>query len=146
MATSISTKAAPKSPAQPSESPNPPSVLRFLSSFLHHHRSLTSTCLTEPVDLASVPTPQLTQIKNQMTQELSELTNSFAQLRAAQAKFRDCIVSIRDGVAEKEEGMLGSWLFQARGKVASYRNRHTRSSYRVPCSLLQSPRDNLILW
>jgi prefoldin alpha subunit len=58
------------------------------------------------VDLATIPTPQLAQIKNQLTQELSELTNSFAQLRGAQTKFRDCIASIRDGVAGKEEGSL----------------------------------------
>lgn len=80
----------------------------FFSSFPHHRRfrfrSLTLS-LPQQVDLATVPTPQLTQIKNQLTQELSDLTTSFAQLRAAQTKFRDCIASVRDGVAEKKEGL-----------------------------------------
>lgn len=76
---------------------------------------ITSTALIplsrHKVDLATVPTPQLTQIKNQLTQELSELTNSFAQLRAAQAKFRDCITCIRDGVAEKQPGSWASLYY-----------------------------------
>lgn len=71
----------------------------------------------QQVDLATVPTPQLTQIKNQLTQELSDLTNSFTQLRAAQAKFRDCIACVRDGVAGKQEG---SW-------VSLYQTRKTRN-------------------
>lgn len=56
------------------------------------------------VDLSTVPSPQLAQLKNQLTQDLSQLTTSFAQLRAAQAKFRECINNIRDGVAAKKEG------------------------------------------
>ncbi|KAL9061771.1 MAG: hypothetical protein Q9206_000341 [Seirophora lacunosa] len=60
----------------------------------------------QPVNLSSLPIPQLTSIKNQLTQELQHLTNSFTQLRAAQTKFRDCITSIRNGVekGEKREG------------------------------------------
>lgn len=58
------------------------------------------------VDLATVPTPQLTQLKNQLTQDLAQLTSSFTQLRGAQTKFRDCISSVRDGVASKKEGWL----------------------------------------
>ncbi|MCJ1430469.1 subunit of tubulin prefoldin, partial [Sticta canariensis] len=58
----------------------------------------------QTVDLSTVPTPQLTQLKNQLTQEVSQLTSSFTQLRGAQAKFRDCIASVRDGVASKKEG------------------------------------------
>lgn len=58
----------------------------------------------QTVDLATVPTPQLTQLKNQLTQDLAQLTSSFTQLRGAQTKFRDCISSVRDGVASKKEG------------------------------------------
>ncbi|KAL8722411.1 MAG: hypothetical protein Q9225_001090 [Loekoesia sp. 1 TL-2023] len=60
----------------------------------------------QPINLSSLPIPQLTSIKNQLTQELQHLTNSFAQLRAAQTKFKDCIKSIRDGMEKegKKEG------------------------------------------
>ncbi|KAL9587284.1 MAG: hypothetical protein Q9212_000331 [Teloschistes hypoglaucus] len=53
---------------------------------------------SQPVNLASLPIPQLTSIKNQLAQELQHLTDSFTQLRAAQAKFRDCIKSIQQGI------------------------------------------------
>ncbi|KAI4272900.1 MAG: hypothetical protein L6R38_006490 [Xanthoria sp. 2 TBL-2021] len=53
---------------------------------------------SQPINLSTLPIPQLTSIKNQLTQELQHLTNSFTQLRTAQAKFRDCIKSIRDGI------------------------------------------------
>ncbi|MCJ1342174.1 subunit of tubulin prefoldin [Peltigera leucophlebia] len=56
------------------------------------------------IDLSTVPSPQLAQLKNQLTQDLSHLTTSFGQLRAAQIKFRECINNIRDGVAAKKEG------------------------------------------
>ncbi|KAI4161146.1 MAG: hypothetical protein L6R39_000106 [Caloplaca ligustica] len=61
----------------------------------------------QPIDLSSLPIPQLTSIKNQLAEELQHLTSSFTQLRAAQAKFRDCIKSIRDGI-EKEEKKEGT--------------------------------------
>ncbi|KAL8990593.1 MAG: hypothetical protein Q9177_000786 [Variospora cf. flavescens] len=61
----------------------------------------------QPVNLSSLPIPQLTSIKNQLTQELQHLTNSFSQLRAAQSKFRDCINSIKNGI-EKEEKKEGA--------------------------------------
>ncbi|KAI4233572.1 MAG: hypothetical protein L6R40_007023 [Gallowayella cf. fulva] len=64
--------------------------------------SPNSQSQSQPINLSTLPIPQLTSIKNQLTQELQHLTNSFAQLRAAQAKFRDCIKSIREGI-EKEE-------------------------------------------
>ncbi|KAI4191352.1 MAG: hypothetical protein L6R41_000139 [Letrouitia leprolyta] len=57
----------------------------------------------QPINVSTLPIPQLTSIKNQLTQELQHLTNSFAQLRAAQTKFRDCINSIRDGMEKKEQ-------------------------------------------
>ncbi|KAL8781649.1 MAG: hypothetical protein Q9213_005914 [Squamulea squamosa] len=53
---------------------------------------------SQPINLSTLPIPQLTSIKNQLTQELQHLTNSFTQLRSAQAKFRDCIKSIKDGI------------------------------------------------
>ncbi|KAL8835285.1 MAG: hypothetical protein Q9170_003371 [Blastenia crenularia] len=63
---------------------------------------------TQPVNLSTLPIPQLTSIKNQLTQELQHLTNSFTQLRAAQSKFRDCIKSIREGV--EKEGKEGEFV------------------------------------
>ncbi|KAL9040037.1 MAG: hypothetical protein Q9180_002171 [Flavoplaca navasiana] len=61
---------------------------------------------SQPINLSTLPVPQLTSIKNQLTQELQHLTNSFTQLRAAQAKFRDCVKSIKDGIEKgaKTEG------------------------------------------
>ncbi len=58
----------------------------------------------KPVELSSLPTPQLSNLKNQLTQDLQHLTSSFQQLRAAQAKFRECIQSVREGVERGEEG------------------------------------------
>ncbi|KAL8771169.1 MAG: hypothetical protein Q9209_003340, partial [Squamulea sp. 1 TL-2023] len=65
---------------------------------------------SQPINLSTLPIPQLTSIKNQLTQELQHLTNSFTQLRAAQTKFRDCIKSIKDGIEKdgKTEGKLAS--------------------------------------
>ncbi|TAQ89441.1 hypothetical protein B7494_g2206 [Chlorociboria aeruginascens] len=56
------------------------------------------------VDLASLSTQQLSQIKKQLDDELEHLTNSHSQLRAAQAKFKECLRSIAGGVSEKVEG------------------------------------------
>ncbi|CAL8583800.1 subunit of tubulin prefoldin [Xanthoria parietina] len=56
---------------------------------------------SQPINLSTLPIPQLTAIKNQLTQELQHLTTSFTQLRTAQAKFRDCIKSVRDGIEKK---------------------------------------------
>jgi prefoldin alpha subunit len=50
------------------------------------------------VDLASLSTQQLSQVKKQLDDELEHLTNSFSQLRAAQSKFRECLKSIAGGV------------------------------------------------
>ncbi|KAL8795221.1 MAG: hypothetical protein Q9195_002232 [Heterodermia aff. obscurata] len=67
---------------------------------------MASNPSTQPqtIDLATLPTAQLTNLKNQLTQDLQHLTTSFQQLRAAQTKFRDCINSVRDGVERSEEG------------------------------------------
>ncbi|KAI4103947.1 MAG: hypothetical protein LQ339_004064 [Xanthoria mediterranea] len=61
---------------------------------------------SQPINLSTLPIPQLTSIKNQLTQELQHLTTSFTQLRTAQAKFRDCIKSVREGIEKgaKAEG------------------------------------------
>ncbi|KAL8944096.1 MAG: hypothetical protein Q9216_000687 [Gyalolechia sp. 2 TL-2023] len=70
-----------------------------------------------PIDLSSLPIPQLTSIKKQLTQELQNLTDSYAQLRAAQTKFKDCINSIRDGIEkrEKKEGTYLQYVLGLRG-------------------------------
>jgi hypothetical protein len=59
---------------------------------------------SKPVDLATLTTSQLSQVKKQLDDELEHLTNSFTQLRAAQAKFRECLRSIAGGVTPKIEG------------------------------------------
>ncbi|PSS14939.1 hypothetical protein M430DRAFT_20253 [Amorphotheca resinae ATCC 22711] len=55
----------------------------------------------QTIDLASLSTQQLSQVKKQLDDELEHLTNSFTQLRAAQAKFRECLRSISTGVTPK---------------------------------------------
>ncbi|KAI2626167.1 prefoldin [Xylaria nigripes] len=51
----------------------------------------------ESVNLDTLSTQQLTQVKNQLDQELEHLTTSFTQLQAAQAKFRDCLRCVQGG-------------------------------------------------
>lgn len=70
-----------------------------------------------PVDLSTLPTAQLNNVKNQLTSELQHLTTSFQQLKQAQVKFRDCGVSVRDGLQEEGECYtfcsredLGRWV------------------------------------
>ncbi|KAE9377172.1 Prefoldin alpha subunit [Stipitochalara longipes BDJ] len=58
----------------------------------------------QTIDLATLTTAQLSQVKKQLDDELEHLTNSFTQLRAAQAKFRECLRSIASGVTPKIEG------------------------------------------
>ncbi|KAN0117629.1 Prefoldin alpha subunit [Hyaloscypha variabilis] len=58
----------------------------------------------QTIDLATLTTAQLSQVKKQLDDELEHLTNSFTQLRAAQAKFRECLRSIAGGVTPKVEG------------------------------------------
>ncbi|KAK2626107.1 hypothetical protein QTJ16_004369 [Diplocarpon rosae] len=52
----------------------------------------------QQVDLSSLSTQQLSQVKKQLDDEIEHLTNSHGQLRQAQAKFRECIRSIAAGV------------------------------------------------
>lgn len=69
---------------------------------------VTTYTLADPpaVDLASLSTQQLSQVKKQLDDELEHLTNSFTQLRAAQAKFRECLKSIAGGVTPKADSKL----------------------------------------
>ncbi|RDW66186.1 hypothetical protein BP6252_09821 [Coleophoma cylindrospora] len=57
----------------------------------------------QTVNLDSLSTQQLSQVKKQLDDELEHLTSSFTQLRAAQAKFRECLRSIANGVTPKIE-------------------------------------------
>jgi hypothetical protein len=66
---------------------------------------LCGTHLTDRiVDLASLSTQQLSQVKKQLDDEVQHLTNSYQNLRTAQQKFRDCIASIKNGVANSVKG------------------------------------------
>ena len=56
------------------------------------------------VDLASLSTQQLSQVKKQLDDELQHLTASFQSLRAAQLKFRDCIKSLATGLQKQGSG------------------------------------------
>ena len=47
------------------------------------------------VDLNSLSTPQLSQVKKQLDDELTHLTSSYQNLRTAQNKFRDCLRNIQ---------------------------------------------------
>ncbi|KJY00922.1 prefoldin subunit like protein [Zymoseptoria brevis] len=53
----------------------------------------------QQIDLATLSTQQLAQVKKQLDDEVQHLTNSYQNLRTAQQKFRDCIASIKTGVA-----------------------------------------------
>ncbi|QSZ30440.1 hypothetical protein DSL72_004963 [Monilinia vaccinii-corymbosi] len=59
---------------------------------------------SQQVDLTTLTTPQLSQIKKQLDDELEHLTSSFQQLRAAQNKFRECVRSLSVGVGKQVEG------------------------------------------
>ncbi|TEY43122.1 hypothetical protein BOTCAL_0379g00040 [Botryotinia calthae] len=58
----------------------------------------------QQIDLTSLTTAQLTQVKKQLDDELEHLTSSFQQLRAAQNKLRECLRSISTGVGKTVEG------------------------------------------
>ncbi|KAF7860806.1 hypothetical protein EAF04_008324 [Stromatinia cepivora] len=53
---------------------------------------------SQQIDLTTLTTPQLSQVKKQLDDELEHLTSSFQQLRAAQNKFRECLRCIGVGV------------------------------------------------
>lgn len=56
------------------------------------------------MDLGSLSSQQLLQVKKQLDDELEHLNDSFNRLRGAQAKFGECMVSIQAGVRKQEEG------------------------------------------
>lgn len=47
------------------------------------------------VNLATLDTQQLGQVKKQIEEELEQLTSSFAQLHGVQGKFKDCLRIVR---------------------------------------------------
>ncbi|KAI9051233.1 hypothetical protein LZ554_005334 [Drepanopeziza brunnea f. sp. 'monogermtubi'] len=63
-----------------------------------------STPKSQQLDLSTLTTQQLSQVKKQLDDEIEHLTNSHGQLRQAQAKFRECIRSIAGGVTPKLDG------------------------------------------
>ncbi|KAF6234456.1 hypothetical protein HO173_007489 [Letharia columbiana] len=97
MAPSRGPSAPPKNPhfQTPSAPPSPPPPFS---------NNMASTTQSQPqtIDLSSLPTAQLNNVKNQLTQELQHMTTSFSRLKAAQGKFRDCGVSVRDGLGRDE--------------------------------------------
>ncbi|WPG99490.1 putative prefoldin subunit 5 [Acrodontium crateriforme] len=56
------------------------------------------------IDLGSLSSQQLSQVKKQLDEEVEHLTNSYGNLRGAQHQFRQCISSIASGVAESTKG------------------------------------------
>lgn len=58
----------------------------------------------QAVDLNSLTTQQLMQVKKQLDDELEHLNNSFNSLRGAQTRFSECYKSIDAGVANIAEG------------------------------------------
>ncbi|EKD16002.1 prefoldin subunit [Drepanopeziza brunnea f. sp. 'multigermtubi' MB_m1] len=63
-----------------------------------------STPKSQQLDLSTLTTQQLSQVKKQLDDEIEHLNNSHGQLRQAQAKFRECIRSIAGGVTPKLDG------------------------------------------
>ncbi|TKW60233.1 putative prefoldin subunit 5 [Colletotrichum tanaceti] len=63
---------------------------------------------SESINLETLDTQQLSQVKKQLEEELEHLTNSFAQLHSAQAKFKECLrcVKARPGSQEGEKSVL----------------------------------------
>lgn len=58
------------------------------------------------VDLGTLSTQQLSQVKKSIDDEVQHLTGSYQNLRTAQQKFRDCITSVKDGVVESARGAM----------------------------------------
>lgn len=62
------------------------------------------------VNLDTLNTQQLTQVKKQLDEELEHLTSSFTQLHAAQSKFRECLRCVQGGRTSALQGPLSSTL------------------------------------
>ena len=56
------------------------------------------------MNLGSLSSQQLLQVKKQLDDELEHLNDSFNRLRGAQAKFGECMISIQAGVRKQKEG------------------------------------------
>ncbi|KAJ3947651.1 subunit of tubulin prefoldin, partial [Colletotrichum fioriniae] len=57
---------------------------------------------SESINLETLDTQQLSQVKKQLEEELEHLTNSFAQLHSAQSRFKECLrcVKARPGAGD----------------------------------------------
>ncbi|KAH8676386.1 putative prefoldin subunit 5 [Xylariales sp. PMI_506] len=78
----------------------------------------------EAVNLDTLSTQQLSQVKKQLDEELEHLTSSFTQLHAAQSKFRECLRSLHSGktpALEEDKSILVPLTnsLYVRGKLAS---------------------------
>ncbi|KAK1714721.1 prefoldin, partial [Colletotrichum lupini] len=60
------------------------------------------------VNLETLDTQQLSQVKKQLEEELEHLTNSFAQLHSAQSRFKECLrcVKARPGAGDGDKSVL----------------------------------------
>ncbi|OHF04344.1 prefoldin [Colletotrichum orchidophilum] len=63
---------------------------------------------SESINLETLDTQQLSQVKKQLEEELEHLTNSFAQLHSAQARFKECLrcVKARPGAGDGDKSVL----------------------------------------
>ncbi|KAK1521882.1 prefoldin [Colletotrichum paranaense] len=50
---------------------------------------------SESINLETLDTQQLSQVKKQLEEELEHLTNSFAQLHSAQSRFKECLRCVK---------------------------------------------------
>lgn len=83
-------------------------------------RTLRLCLTTGAVDLASLSTQQLSQVKKQLDDELEHLSSSFSQLRNAQAKFRECLKAMAAGVSPKLDRMLSGRSSRESSTVLTY--------------------------
>ncbi|KAK1658567.1 prefoldin [Colletotrichum godetiae] len=62
----------------------------------------------ESINLETLDTQQLSQVKKQLEEELEHLTNSFNQLHSAQSRFRECLrcVKARPGARDGNKSVL----------------------------------------
>ncbi|KAK1638990.1 prefoldin [Colletotrichum phormii] len=63
---------------------------------------------SESINLETLDTQQLSQVKKQLEEELEHLTNSFTQLHSAQSRFRECLrcVKARPGAGDGDKSVL----------------------------------------
>lgn len=58
----------------------------------------------QQIDLGSLPSETLLNIKRQLDSELSTLNTSFTSLRTAQSRFSSCLLTLSDGISSRESG------------------------------------------